>query len=242
MERKKYMAEVYSHYWISRRRDLGFLKYDMNLCRFIESLVAPSSRLLEVAIGTGYPFADYLQKRGYVESGVDIAPVLIDECRKMNPAIDGRVGDAENLPFADDVFDGTYCFHSTWYFPDLRRALGEMVRVTRPSGLIIFDIQNRHEASIAKAYRKIQFEQSLIGTPYRFSKNIAKIILRRGVPDWHHCVEAEPSDPEMVHRLLTDLNVSDIKVKAKTDSDSLLPLPGIGPYPNFYKLIFVVKK
>ena len=49
----------------------------------------------------------------------------------------GRVqADAEHLPFADGVFDVTYCLATLHHALDLPRMVGEMSRVTRPGGVV----------------------------------------------------------------------------------------------------------
>lgn len=138
MDRKTYMREVYSKSWISAREEIyGFLEYDKNLCNYICKHVPEAGKLLEVAIGTGYPFADFFQKAEYSVQGIDISPKLIEKCRQLYPKINCKVGDAEDLDYPDDFFDCVYCFHSTWYFPNLNKAIDEMLRVTRsPTQLV----------------------------------------------------------------------------------------------------------
>jgi SAM-dependent methyltransferase len=49
----------------------------------------------------------------------------------------GRVqADGENLPFADATFDVTYCVATLHHALDLPRMLREMVRVTKPGGVV----------------------------------------------------------------------------------------------------------
>ena len=49
--------------------------------------------------------------------------------KKNHPNIKVFLGDAENLDFEDDYLDIVYCFRSTWYFPDITKAVSEMIRV-----------------------------------------------------------------------------------------------------------------
>mgnify|MGYP001281726718 CR=1 FL=1 len=117
---KKHMRDKYSNYWITaREKKYGFLEYDKNLIEYItENADKGEGRILEVGVGTGYPFATTFQEKGYDVYGIDISPQLVDKCKKSYPNIKCEVGDAENLPYKDNFFDVVYCFHSTWYFPD----------------------------------------------------------------------------------------------------------------------------
>ncbi len=45
-------------------------------------------------------------------------------------------GDLENLPFADNTFDICYCGWVLHHFPDVNKAVSELVRVIKPGGKI----------------------------------------------------------------------------------------------------------
>lgn len=205
MDRKTYTKNVYSKYWITAREKIyGFMEYDKNLCNYVCGRIPKGKKVLEVAVGTGYPFADIFQKLGYIVYGIDISPELIDKCRQTNPLIDCKVGDAEYLDYPDDQFDCTYCFHSTWYFPDLTKAIDEMLRVTHPGGLIIFDIQNRNNKDINRAYRKRLSPDTGMKRIFRYTKNIAKVFLHRGTPVWYSFVYEVPTYPGVIYKHFRD--------------------------------------
>jgi len=52
------------------------------------------------------------------------------------------VGDAEHLPFRDNKFDVVNCFDAFPHFPHPLKALGEMRRVLRSGGSVIFEPSN----------------------------------------------------------------------------------------------------
>ena len=237
------MRDVYSKYWITaRERIYGFSDYDKNLCHYISEHLPPGSRLLEVALGTGYPFADFFQKTGFRVYGLDISPDLITKCRRLNPNIECQIGDAENLDYPDDFFDGTYCFHSTWYFPNLNRAIDEMMRVTRPGGLVLFDIQNRNHEMIERDYRRLQFIKTGRGRAFSFAKNIAKVILRRGIANWHCIVYEVPTNPKNIYEHFEERQIRNFQVMVRTANGSIEARNEIGPFRDFPRLVFVVRK
>jgi SAM-dependent methyltransferase len=211
------------------------MDYDHRLCDMIAGQAPEGGKLLEVAIGTGYPVADALAKAGYEIHGIDISPALVEKCRELNPAINAKVGDAENLDYADGEFDAVYCFHSTWYFPDLTRVIDEMIRVTKPGGFIVFDIQNRANPAIGADYdrRKAQVRPGFGPRLNLQARNVAKVILRRGNPNWHGVIYEVPTDPQALHDHLDGREYQVL-------DDKLNELPGGGSFSDNARLVFVV--
>ena len=53
MDRKTYMKNIYSQYWINAREKIyGFPQYDKNLCNFVCKNIPRGKNILEVGIGT----------------------------------------------------------------------------------------------------------------------------------------------------------------------------------------------
>jgi ubiquinone/menaquinone biosynthesis C-methylase UbiE len=246
MDRKTYTKDVYSKYWLNaREKKYGFLTYDRNLCDLICDLFPEKKgkKLLEAAIGTGYPFADFFQKKGFLVYGIDISPRLIEKCNKLYPRIDAKVGDVEDLEFPDNYFDLTYCFHSTWLFPDLNKAIDEMLRVTKENGAILFDIQNRCNEEIERAYKKLVKGTIGIGRVKTYAKNIAKIVLRKGTPDWHFVIHQVPTHPEDVCNYLKECNITNtFQILARKEDETLEKTTGGSLLEQYDRLIFFITK
>ena len=114
--------------------------------------------MLECGVGTGFPFALEFAKDGWQVTGVDIAENLLKQC-KDNASVAGVTiscvrGDIERLSIAYEVFDLVYCFQCSWHFPNVKTAIDEMIRVTRPGGYIIFDVMNILSPKIALQHVK----------------------------------------------------------------------------------------
>ena len=104
--------------------------------------------------------------------GVDISDILIERCQQLFPKIKSSVGDAENLVFEDGFFDLCFCVHSTWYFPDVNKAISEMIRVTKKNGHVCFDIQNILNKDIKSNFKRHVFEnKNLLGMLKKFLRN-----------------------------------------------------------------------
>lgn len=247
VDRKTYIRDVYPRSWITTREKVyGFLRYDKNLCSYICQHVPKGARLLDVAMGTGYPFGDFFQKAGYSVYGIDISPRLIERCQQLYPDINSKVGDAEEMDYPDSYFDCTYCFHSTWYFPNLNKVIDEMLRVTCPGGLVIFDIQNRNNQEIDRAYRKRLSESIGMRRIIRYAKNVATAVVNRSIPAWHAIwhtnVYETPTYPESIYKHLEERGISDFQVMTVKENESIETTSELGSFRDFGRLGFVLRK
>lgn len=100
----------------------------------------PAHRILDVATGGGHTAAALAGRSGLVVAS-DLTPSMLREARAA--AAECRAGnvvfaaaDSEALPFRDAVFDRVTCRIAPHHFPDVRTALSEIARVTRPGGRI----------------------------------------------------------------------------------------------------------
>jgi len=94
--------------------------------------------IIDIGCGVGGP-ARYLAKRfGCRVSGVDITAPFVEAANKltallkMESLVEMKLGDGQQLPFADGVFDGGYAQHVTMNIADRARFFAEACRVLRP--------------------------------------------------------------------------------------------------------------
>jgi SAM-dependent methyltransferase len=92
-------------------------------------------RVLEVGGGEG-ELAERLQN----ELGVEV--IGIDQSERMvelqrSKGIDARVGDVQELQFADGEFDVAVAAWMLYHVPDLDRGVGELARVLAPGGTLV---------------------------------------------------------------------------------------------------------
>lgn len=99
----------------------------------------PIGPALDLGCGTGL-LAEQLVDAGYAVVGLDPSRGMLEQLRHRRPDVPAVVGGGEALPFADGVFQLTYCIAVMHHVaePDaVRRTLIEMARVTRPGGHVV---------------------------------------------------------------------------------------------------------
>jgi ubiquinone/menaquinone biosynthesis C-methylase UbiE len=103
----------------------------------------PYGEALEVGCGTGF-FLLNLAQAGVLAKGhvTDISPGMVEVAQQnaaaLGLAVDGRVADAETLPYDDASFDLVVGHAVLHHVPDVEQALREVLRVLRPGGRFVF--------------------------------------------------------------------------------------------------------
>lgn len=103
----------------------------------------PYPTSLELGCGTGF-FTLNLKLAGVIDSAAvtDLSPGMVEvaqrNARALGFDIDGRVADAEKLPYADDSFDLVIGHAVLHHIPDLDTSLREVLRVLKPGGRFVF--------------------------------------------------------------------------------------------------------
>jgi ubiquinone/menaquinone biosynthesis C-methylase UbiE/uncharacterized protein YbaR (Trm112 family) len=114
-------------------------------------------RVLEVSIGPGVNLP-YLVSRGDVGEiyGLDISPGQLSRCREYVAHrgwdIQLQLGNAEQLPYQDNTFDGVFHVGGINFFNDKKKAIDEMIRVAKPGSRIL--ISDEKEKG-AQAYERL---------------------------------------------------------------------------------------
>lgn len=116
-------------------------------------------RVLDVATGTGDLAIASANAGAQEVIGVDIAEEMLAVGRRKLPAkkltdkVTLQYGDAENLPFEDDSFDGATVAFGVRNFENLDAGLKEMERVLKPGGkLIVLEFSQPSAFPIKQGY------------------------------------------------------------------------------------------
>jgi ubiquinone/menaquinone biosynthesis C-methylase UbiE len=103
----------------------------------------PYRTALELGCGTGF-FTLNLKLGGVLDEGhvTDLSPGMVDvaqrNARSLGFDVEGRVADAERLPYEDESFDLVIGHAVLHHIPDLDLAFREVLRVLKPGGRFVF--------------------------------------------------------------------------------------------------------
>jgi ubiquinone/menaquinone biosynthesis C-methylase UbiE len=124
------MAQAeHTHWWYAATRAL--------LAQELRPSLAPCGRVLDAGGGTGAT-GSWMAGTATVVAH-DLVPAAVATYRRRHPAVTaGVASDITRLPFADASFDAVLCVTVLYHaaIPDPAAAVGELVRVTRPGGVV----------------------------------------------------------------------------------------------------------
>lgn len=162
---------------------------------------AAGVKVLDVATGGGH-VARRLREGGCTVVTVDPAP-------GMRPDVIAR---AEDLPFEDGSFDVVTCRIAPHHFSDIRRAVGEMARVSQrllviEDNLYIDDevekAERLRDPTHVRCYSEDEWKEMLTDAGLEVER-AERLERRRDVGDWLARVETPPGDAQRVKELLGD--------------------------------------
>ena len=110
--------------------------------RMVQTYIPASAKLLDLGCGTGYS-SQQLSMVGFEITGMDISSKFLGNASsKIGDKLHFAVGDALELPFADQSFDGVSSYCMMEHVIDVAKAFGEIQRVLRPGGRLVIICPN----------------------------------------------------------------------------------------------------
>jgi ubiquinone/menaquinone biosynthesis C-methylase UbiE len=95
--------------------------------------------VLEAGCGTGLLLERFASFASRAE-GFDLSPGMLEKAKERGLSV--REGSVTEIPFEDASFDVVCSFKVLAHVPDIRKALAEMARVTRPGGVVLAEFYN----------------------------------------------------------------------------------------------------
>ncbi|HEY3365539.1 MAG TPA: methyltransferase domain-containing protein [Symbiobacteriaceae bacterium] len=118
--------------------------YAAGLRRLLPRLIVrPGPAILDVGCGTGVNLTEAARWFAPTRllAGIDLSPGMVEVARSkaayLGMPAEFTVGDAEQLPYSDQLFDLVICNSVFHWFKDKETALSEMRRVLRPGGQLV---------------------------------------------------------------------------------------------------------
>jgi ubiquinone/menaquinone biosynthesis C-methylase UbiE len=136
------------------RRDAEFKTW----VKRVNEAIPVGSDVLEVAPGPGFLSIELARSGKYHVTGLDISKTFVEiaqaNARQASVSVDFRLGNASDMPFADESFNFSICTAAFKNFTQPVRAIAEMQRVLKPGGkALIVDL--RRDASRMDVYRLV---------------------------------------------------------------------------------------
>ena len=98
-----------------------------------------AKRPLDVATGAGHTAGAVADATSTSVVAADAALSMVETAVSSYDGLRGTVADAERLPFSADSFDAVTCRIAAHHFPNPRRFVEEVARVTEPGGTVAFE-------------------------------------------------------------------------------------------------------
>ncbi len=151
---------------VRRLMDKGAPRYDRQM-NFFDRVLFGGGRewacsqaggeVLEIAVGSGRNLPFYPE--GTSLTAIEFSPEMLELARQraaeLRRDVDLRLGDAQELEFADESFDTIVCTLALCTIPDPRKAVAEAQRVLRPGGRFVALEHVRSPALPVRAVQRV---------------------------------------------------------------------------------------
>ena len=115
-------------------------KFNRELQKFADFLPS-SGKVLDAGCGVGRPVSQFLVKKGFKVTGVDISQRMIDLARENVPEGSFYQGNILTLDFSDNSFDGIICVYTLWHIPrkDHSSIIRNFHRMLKENGILVIN-------------------------------------------------------------------------------------------------------
>lgn len=195
----------------------------------------PYDRALELGCGTGFFLLNLIQagvaRRGSV---TDLSPGMVKVATRnglgLGLDVDGRVADAEGIPYEDDTFDLVVGHAVLHHIPDVELSLREVVRVLKPGGRFVFAGEPTAKGNV--------YARNLSTLTWHVSTNVTKL---PGLEGWRRpqteldessraaaletIVDLHTFEPSDLERMATNAGAVDVATASEEFTAAMLGWP-----------------
>ena len=169
---EEYLARISTH------PDSHYQEY----VSFIEAHLPKGARFLDLGCGSGC--SSVLLSRNYDIVGLDISHLFLEKGKEALESLHFVQGSIDKLPFPDNTFDAVGSYNVIEHIPDINGAVAEMVRVTKPDGLIFVCAPNLLSPKYPlDAFKRggmtYEGKKSKIGLILMFARNVSFLALKK---------------------------------------------------------------
>ena len=108
----------------------------------LKNISLKNKKVIEVGCGLGF-FSQKISQKGAAVFGIDIGEKLVNITNNKVPNGEFIVGSALDIPFKDNEFDLTLCTEVIEHTEDPKKAVTEILRVTKNGGFIVLTTPNK---------------------------------------------------------------------------------------------------
>ena len=231
-------AETYDDKWSisydQRCIDYARGRFDAIVPEHVQQQL-PYDRALELGCGTGFFLLNLIQagvaRRGSV---TDLSPGMVKGATRNGQGlgldIDGRVADAEGIPYEDNTFDLVVGHAVLHHIPDVEKSLREVVRILKPGGRFVFAGEPTSAGNV--------YARNLSTLTWHLSTNITKL---PGLENWRRpqeeldessraaaleaVVDLHTFDPEDLERMATNAGAVEVATASEEFTAAMLGWP-----------------
>jgi ubiquinone/menaquinone biosynthesis C-methylase UbiE len=164
-----------------------------------------SDALLDVGCAAGV-WTAWLGRRVERAVGVDVDAPVLELGRRLYPGVRLEAADGRRLPFGDAEFDKVVCISTIEHIDDPGAALGEIVRVLKPGGLLALSADTLDHPAWA-ALREEHARRSFIAQYFTRDRLLALARERGLEPVWGRYLYGNALAPRLLGPRLKPSNV-----------------------------------